>query len=210
VARSVDPIERLILELARLPGIGRRTASRLAYFLLKGMSGKGAGQPSLAVDLAEALLCVAREVRLCAVCGNFCAGETCRLCSDARRDPHTLCVVEGIADLLAIEGSGSFSGRYHVLHGALAPLDGIGPEELRLDVLAARVREGDFSEVIVATNNDVEGEATALYLTRLLRPHLKGERPKISRLASGVPIGGELEFLDQATLGRALAERREI
>lgn len=199
---TVDPIQQLILELARLPGIGERSAARLAYFILK--QGHGGGPP-LARDLAAALVRVADEVGLCSRCQNFTAGDLCGVCADQRRDMALLCVVQGVADVRAIEASGAFRGCYHVLHGALAPLDGIGPAELHLDSVVRRVGQG-VREVILATNPDVEGDATALYLAKLLRP----TAVRITRLASGVPMGGELEFLDQATVGRALSERRDV
>ncbi len=200
---SSDPIQRLVLELARLPGIGERTAARLAYYIL---NSSRSGGPSMALDLASALQQVADEVVLCSECQSFCAGERCPICSDQRRDSSVLCVVEGVADLRAVEQSGVYRGRYHVLHGALAPLDGIGPTELRLDRLVERVQRDGLGEVILATNTDIEGDATALYLKKLLAP--TGVR--VTRLASGVPMGGELEFLDQATLGHALTQRREM
>lgn len=198
-----DPIQRLVLELARLPGIGERSAARLAFYIIKKSHGGG---PSMALDLAGALSQVADEIRLCEQCQNFCTAARCRFCSDSRRDLATLCVVEAVSDLRAIEESGAFRGRYHVLHGALAPLDGVGPTELRLDTIPERVSSEGFREVIIATNADVEGDSTALYLAKLLRP--SGVR--VTRLASGVPMGGELEYLDQATVGRALAERRDV
>ncbi len=201
---STDPIRRLVLELARLPGVGERSAARLAFHILKhSVSSDG---PSLARDLAGALGRVADEVGMCASCHSFATAERCRICEDPHRDGRLLCVVEGVADVQAIEQSGAFGGRYYVLHGALAPLEGIGPEELKLDELVARVRAGNLDEVILATNTDVEGDTTALYLAGQLRP--LGVR--VTRLASGVPMGGELEYLDQATVSRALSERREV
>ncbi|MEZ4272865.1 MAG: recombination mediator RecR [Myxococcota bacterium] len=200
-----DPIQRLILELGRLPGIGERSAARLAFYLVRGSRRGGS---SLAADLAQALLSVTKDVCLCDRCQNFSATPTCRICNDGRREKTSLCVVEGVADLRALEESGAFHGRYFVLHGALAPLEGIGPEELKVDALLRRVGNADegIEEVILATNADVEGDATALYIAGLLR-----HSPiKVTRLASGVPMGGELEYLDQATLGRALADRREF
>jgi recombination protein RecR len=198
-----DPIHRLILELGRLPGIGERSAARLAFYIVKSSRGGG---PSLARDLAAALESVADEVRLCSACQNFCAGELCSICTDSRRDVCTVCVVESVADLRAVESSGAFRGRYWVLHGALAPLEGIGPDDLKLDRLVARVGAEGVTEVILATNANVEGDATALYVGQLLA----GSRARVTRLASGVPLGGELEYLDQATVGRALADRRPL
>jgi len=198
-----DPIQKLILELARLPGIGERSAARLAYYIVKASRSQGS---SLARDLAGALVQVADSIGLCHQCQNFCTGGKCSICNDARRDARALCVVEGVGDLRAIEHSGAFRGRYHVLHGALAPLDGIGPAELRLDEMVERVVADGYDEVIVATNNNVEGDATALYISRLLAE--RGIR--VTRLATGMPMGGELEYMDQATVGRALQERRDI
>lgn len=198
-----EPIQRLILELGRLPGVGERSAARLAYHIIKASQGR-AGKPTLARDLAEALLEVEAQVGLCDTCQNLCAGARCRLCNDARRDATVLCVVESVADLRAVEQSGAHRGLYHVLHGALAPLDGVGPDDLKIKELLARLQDGTCQEVILATNANVEGDATALYLARLIKPL----QVRVTRLASGVPLGGELEFLDQATLGRALADRR--
>ena len=203
---SDDPIQRLILELARLPGVGERSAARLAYYVIRA-SRKDAGTGrSLAHDLARALVDVADRGGLCETCGNLATSARCSLCTDPRRDRSLLCVVEGVEDLRAVEASAAYRGLYHVLHGALAPLDGVGPDDLKLDDLARRVGAGGFTEVILATNADVEGDATALYVARLLRP--TGVR--VTRLASGIPLGGELEYIDQATLGRALVQRREF
>lgn len=201
---EADPIRRLILELARLPGIGERSAARLAFYIIKSTVARDGA--SLARDLAAALNQVADEIGLCESCRSFSATRRCRICDDPRRDAAVLCVVEGVADLTAIEKSGAYRGRFYVTHGALAPLEGIGPVELKLDELVARVRDEAFEEVILATNTDIEGDATALYLAGELRP--LGVR--VTRLASGVPMGGELEYLDAATLGRALYERRDL
>jgi recombination protein RecR len=195
----------LILELARLPGIGERSATRLAFHIIR-WSNEGGARGSLARDLAGALIDVTEKVGLCVECQNLCAGERCAVCADARRDVSVLCVVEGVPDLRAIEATATFRGRYHVLHGALAPLDGIGPEDLKVRELMARLESGEVEEIILATNADVEGDATALYLAKLIKP--SGIR--VTRLASGIPLGGELEYIDQATLGRALDERREF
>ena len=203
----MDPIERLILEFGRLPGVGARSAARLAFYLLKeGRDSKRVGKAPLACDLSRALTDVVDQVRLCSDCQNLCAAERCTVCIDARREQRVLCVVEGVADLRAIESCGIYRGLYHVLHGSLAPLDGVGPDDLKLEDLKHRVDVGDFQEVILATNADVEGDATALYIARLL----EGCKVQTTRLASGVPMGGELEYLDQATLGRARSERRDF
>jgi recombination protein RecR len=196
---EADPIAELVRLLSRLPGIGERTATRLAHHVL-------AGDPAHAAALGEALAHIHERVRRCDECGNFCAGERCRICTDARRDDRILCVVARVPDLDAIEKSGSYRGRYHVLHGLLAPLDGVGPDELPLGALVERVRARGTQEVVAATPLSVEGEATALYLAQVLRP--LGVR--VSRIASGIPHGGELEYADQITVGRAFEGRREL
>lgn len=194
-----DPIADLVRLLARLPGIGERTATRLAHHLL-------AGDAPYAQSLGDAIAHLHERVRKCEICGNFCAGPRCRICEDSKREEGLLCVVARVPDLDAIEKSGSYRGRYHVLHGLLAPLDGIGPDELPLDDLVKRVREQQIREVVAATPLSVEGEATALYLAQVLRPL----GVKVSRIASGLPHGGELEFADQITVGRAFEGRREL
>lgn len=199
-----DPIQRLVLELARLPGIGERSAARLAYYIIRESQG-GRGL-NLAQDIAAALTDAVETVQLCRVCQNLTADPICALCRDERRDRSTVCVVETVADLRALESSGAFRGLFHVLHGALAPLEGTGPDDLKIAELMGRVEAGGIEEVILGTSADVEGDATALYLAKLLKP--RGLR--LTRLASGIPLGGELEFIDQGTLGRALAERREV
>ncbi|AKU89690.1 recombination mediator RecR [Vulgatibacter incomptus] len=195
-----DPIQRLTAELAKLPGIGEKTAQRLAFHVLR-------AKADYARDLAKALVDVVEKVRLCSVCCSLTEADPCAVCLDPRRDGRLLCVVESVPDLLAVERTREFRGRYHVLHGALSPLDGIGPDQLRIKELLARLGGSEVvEEVIVATNPDIEGEATALYLTRLLRP--AGVR--VTRIAQGVPMGGDLEYADQVTLARALSGRREI
>lgn len=192
-------LNRLVAQLAKLPGIGEKTAQRLAFHLLRGPKGD-------ALLLAQALTELKEKVTLCSRCFALAEGELCPLCQDTRRDARLLCVVEGVADLMAVEKTREFKGHYHVLHGVLSPLDGIGPDQLRIKELLTRLQEEPVEEIIVATNPDIEGEATALYLTRLLKP--MGVR--VSRIAQGVPMGGDLEFADQATLARALATRREL
>lgn len=194
-----DPLNRLVAQLARLPGIGEKTAQRLAFHLLR-------GPPEQALELAGALQDVVSRVKLCARCFSLSEAELCPLCTDARREDRALCVVEGVADLLAIERTREFKGRYHVLHGVLSPLEGVGPDQLRIKELLSRLSDSAVEEIIVATNPDVEGEATALYLMRLLKP--LGLR--VSRIAQGIPMGGDLEYADQATLARALQGRREL
>lgn len=196
-----DAINRLVAQLAKLPGIGEKTAQRLAFHLLR--------TPDLARGLSGALVEVVDKVHLCQRCFSLHDGgddSRCGFCTDQRRDDRVLCVVEGISDQLAIERTKEFRGRYHVLHGVLSPLEGVGPEQLRIKELLSRLGDSATEEIIVATNPDVEGEATALYLTRLLKPL----GLKVSRLAQGIPMGGDLEYADQATLARALSARREL
>jgi recombination protein RecR len=193
-----DPIARLTILLAKLPGVGEKTAQRLAFHILESEAG-------YARDLAQALLALREEVRLCSTCCNLTANDPCTICRDPQRDARMICVVETVPDLLAVERTREFRGRYHVLHGALSPLDGVGPDQLKLRELVARLGQG-VEEVIVATNPTVEGEATALYITRLVKP--LGVR--VTRIAQGVPMGGDLEYADQVTLARALQGRREI
>jgi recombination protein RecR len=199
-----DPLEQLIKMLARLPGVGQKTATRLAFHLVT-------APKEYPAALAAALTAVAEQVGPCPVCGNFTAEERCHLCRDPRRDDTVLCVVSRVQDLLAIDRAGGFRGRYHVLHGLLSPLDGIGPEDINLAALEARLTPGPegaspVKEIILAISPSVEGETTVLYLSKVL-----AERgAKITRIAAGVPIGGELEYTDQVTLGRALADRREV
>jgi recombination protein RecR len=195
----VNAIDRVVGELTRLPGIGPRTALRLVYHLLRGPRDDIRRLARVLDELAE-------RIRPCALCGNVSEQERCTICEDSRRDAGTICVVEGAFDVGAIERTGQFRGLYHVLGGHLSPLDGIGPGQLRIAELAVRVEEGAVREVILATNPSVEGEATALYLEGLLRP--LGAR--VTRLARGVPVGSDLEYVDGSTLAEALAGRREM
>jgi recombination protein RecR len=194
-----DPISRLIRELAKLPGIGEKTASRLAFHILRAPG-------EYARDLATALVEVKEKIRLCSTCMNLTENDPCALCNDARRDGSIVAVVATPPDLYAIERTGGFRGRYHVLHGVLSPLEGVGPDDLRIKELLARLGGGDIREIIVATSPNVEGEATALYLARVLRPL----GVKTTRIASGLAVGGELEYADGVTITRALEGRREI
>jgi recombination protein RecR len=197
--KPADPIARLTLLFARLPGVGEKTAQRLAFHVLE-------SEPAYARELAEALLALERDVKLCSRCCNLTAQDPCAICGDAQRDERLLCVVETVPDLLAVERTREFRGRYHVLHGALSPLDGVGPDQLRFKELLARLHDGAVHEVIVATDPTVEGEATALYVARLVKPL----GVLVTRIAQGVPMGGDLEYADQVTLARALAGRREV
>jgi len=189
----------VIEHLVRLPGVGPKTAQRLAFHLLKAPREDAAA-------LAEALVALKDRTRFCQRCFNLCEAELCGVCLDARRDGSLLCVVEEINDLMAIEKTREFRGLYHVLGGSLSPLDGRGPEQIRARELQARLESGDVREVILATNPNVEGEATALYLLRVLKPF----PVKVTRIARGLPMGGDLEYADEATLARALEGRREI
>jgi len=193
------PIDRLVHELSKLPGIGERTATRLAFFILK--------EPSeYARSLAGAITDVKERVRLCSRCMNITESDPCSICIDPSRDDSSICVVEDPSDMLAVERTHAFRGRYHILHGALSPLDGIGPEDIKIAELLRRLEEGCAKEVIIATNSNVEGEATALYISRLLKP----TGIKVTRLASGIPVGGDLEYVDPSTINRAFEERRLI
>ena len=194
-----DPVARLIEALQRLPGIGPKTAQRLTFFLLK--------RPVEEVrELSESLLAVKDQIVYCRLCFNITDEDPCRICADPSRDSRLLCVVEEPNDLLAMERTGEYRGRYHVLLGALSPLDGIGPDDLKVKELLVRLEVGETTEVILATNPNVEGEATALYLAKLLRP--LGLR--VTRIARGLPVGGDLEYADQVILSKALEGRREI
>jgi recombination protein RecR len=193
------PVQDLIDELGRLPGVGPKSAQRIAFHLLK-------VEPADAERLARAIHEVKAKVHFCKVCFNVAEGELCRICRDARRDPTLVCVVEEPRDLVAVERTQEFKGRYHVLGGAISPIEGIGPDDLRIRELLRRLESEGVSEVILATNPNIEGEATAMYLARLLTP--LGVR--VTRIASGLPVGGDLEYADEITLGRAFAGRREM
>ena len=192
-------MSRLIERLSRLPGIGEKTASRLAFHILR-------SEREYAETLAEALLAVKDETRLCSVCFALTESDPCPLCADPRRVADAICVVEEPADLLAIERTHGFRGRYHVLHGTLAPLDGVGPDDLKIQPLLVRLRDAPVREVILATNPTAEGEATALYLAKLLKPL----GVCVTRIAHGLPVGADLEYADVMTVGRALEGRREM
>ncbi len=194
-----DPIASLISLLSRLPGVGGRTAARLAFHVLE-------GEAQYAQALGQALSTIHDEVRRCELCGNYGAESRCAICRDPRRDETLVCVVAKVPDLIALEALGSFRGRYHVLHGLLAPLDGVGPDQLPLDALERRIVDEGIKEIIIATPLNVEGEATALYVADAL----SSSPVRVSRIAAGVPHGGELEFTDQVTLGRALEDRRSV
>jgi recombination protein RecR len=191
------PVERLISELSKLPGIGPRTAQRLTFHILR-------LRPEEALPLAAAITEVKDKIGFCSRCFNLAEGGLCTICADPRRDPRLLCVVEQPFDVVTIERTREYHGYYHVLGGALSPIDGVDPEDLHMAELLARV-DGDVAEVIVATNPTMTGEATAMYVADLLP-----ERVRVTRLASGLPVGGDLEYADELTLGRALAGRRDV
>ncbi|HSE09109.1 MAG TPA: recombination mediator RecR [Nocardioidaceae bacterium] len=192
-------VQDLIDELGRLPGVGPKSAQRIAFHILQ-------ADPVDVRRLADVLLEVKQKVAFCSVCGNVAEAETCRICRDQRRDPSVICVVEESKDVVAIERTREFRGRYHVLGGAISPIEGVGPDDLRIRELMSRLADGVVTEVILATDPNLEGEATATYLTRLLRP--MGLR--VTRLASGLPVGGDLEYADEVTLGRAFEGRRAV
>jgi len=199
MAAYAKPIDHLIDALTRLPGIGKKTASRLAFHILRSSS-------SEAQELARAILDVKEKIRLCSICFNLTDEDPCRICQDERRAGEILCVVEGPNDLIAIENTGGFNGRYHVLHGAISPLEGVGPDHLKMKELLERLRKEKISEVILANNPTVEGGATALYLVDLIKPL----GIKVTRIAYGIPMGSEIEYSDGMTLSKALEGRREI
>ena len=197
--RYAPPIARWLEELERLPGIGPKSAQRVAYWLLT-------ADAADAERLANAIVEVKRTIHFCPVCFNFAEGDLCEVCGDPERDRTMVCVVEEPRDVVAIDRTGEFRGVYHVLQGAISPIDGIGPERLKVRELIERLGAGDITEVVIATNPNVEGETTALYLARLIKPL----GIKVTRIASGLPVGGDLEYADEVTLGRALEARREM
>lgn len=201
MAGLIAPVARLIEEFSKLPGIGTKTAQRLTYHVLRASTDDARG-------LAAALIGIKEQVEYCSVCCNITeAGvDPCDICADPRREASRICVVEEPLDVLAIDRTGEYRGRYHVLHGAISPIDGIGPEQIRARELVLRVAAGGVEEVILATNPNLEGEATAMYLAELLAPHV----PLVSRIARGLPVGGDLEYADDVTLIRSLQGRRQV
>jgi recombination protein RecR len=194
------PLEKLITELSKLPGIGGKTAQRLAFYILS-------MRDDDAYALSDAVASAKKDMKYCSVCGNLTDEDPCALCRDMSRDKSVICVVESPRDVAAIERMREYKGLYHVLHGAISPMDGIGPDDINLSSLIVRLRESDeVREVIVATNPNVEGEATAMYAARLIAP----SGIKVSRIAHGVPVGGDLEYTDEITLAKAIGGRREI
>ncbi len=196
-----DPIQKLVIALERLPGIGPKTASRLAFYLLRSPN-------EVADDLSNALQNLKKSISQCSVCFNFTLSgqELCEVCASPERDASLICVVEEALDVLALERTAGYHGRYHVLHGALSPIEGIGPDDLKIHPLIERVKGGQVKEIIIATNPSMEGDATALYLSQQLQPY----DVKVTRLARGLPMGGDLEYADQSTLLRALSGRQEM
>ena len=194
-----EPLARLITEFKRLPGIGQKSAQRMAFHVLR-------SSREDAEHLSQAVLDVKDKLGICAVCNNISDAELCQYCRDASRDPKVVCVVEEPHNIVGIETTRQFEGRYHVLHGALSPLRGLGPEALRIKSLVERIGQGEIQEVIVATNPTVEGEATAVYLARLLKPL----GVKVTRIGMGIPVGSDLEFADEVTISKAMEGRREM
>ena len=197
--QHAQPIARLIEELTRLPGVGGKTASRLAMHILR-------SSREDAENLARAILEVKEKIRFCSQCFNLTEQDPCRICQDPRRDGEVICVVSGPEDLMALEKSGSFRGLYHVLHGVLSPLEGVGPKDLRIGELLSRLQGGKVKEVILATNPSVEGEATAQYLSQIIKPL----NVRVTRIARGVPMGGDLQYVDQVTLSKSLENRSPL
>lgn len=197
--QHAQPISRLIQELTKLPGVGEKTAFRLAMYILRSSREDAAG-------LAQAILEVKEKIRLCSQCFNLTDQDPCRICQDARRNSEILCVVSGPEDLMALERSGGYRGIYHVLHGVLSPLEGVGPKDLRINELLTRLQGGKVKEVILATNPSVEGEATAQYLAQILKPL----SIPVTRIARGVPMGGDLQYIDEVTLSKSLENRSPI
>lgn len=194
-----EPLARLITEFKRLPGVGQKSAQRLAFHVLR-------AAPEEAERLAGAILDVKRDLGLCGICNNIAEGELCPYCRDPHRDTSVICVIEEPHNVLPIETTRSFHGLYHVLHGSLSPLRGIGPDRLKIKGLVDRIAQGDVKEIILATNPNVEGEATAVYLARLLKPL----GLSVTRIAMGVPVGGDLEYADEVTMSKSLENRRQM
>lgn len=194
-----EPLARLITEFKRLPGIGQKSAQRIAFHVLR-------TNRERAAELSQAILDVKDKLGLCKLCGNISDGEICQYCADRDRDPRVICVVEEPHNILGIETTRQYNGLYHVLHGALSPLRGIGPEQLNIKSLVERVAEGSIAEIIVCTNPNVEGEATAVYLSKLLKPL----GMKVTRIGMGIPVGSDMEYADEVTMWKALEGRREI
>ncbi|MFZ7103041.1 MAG: recombination mediator RecR [Peptococcaceae bacterium] len=194
-----DAVAKLIEEFAKLPGIGPKTAQRLAFYVLK-------GSKEDAYNLAKSIVNAKEKINYCSICSNLTDTDPCKICSNVNRDSSLICVVEDPRDVVAFERTKDFKGYYHVLHGAISPMEGIGPEQLRIKELLERIQKQEIQEVIVATNSSIEGEATAMYLAKLIKPL----GIKVTRIAQGIPVGGDIEYADEVTLARAFAGRREM
>jgi recombination protein RecR len=193
------PIAKLIDEFSRLPGIGTKSAQRLAFYVMN-------NDESYAIRLSEAILEAKRKIKYCSICFNITEDDPCSICSDVKRDTKTICVVESPKDIIAMEKTREYKGLYHVLHGAISPLDGIGPEDIKLKELILRLQNSDVEEVILATNPNIEGEATSMYISKLVSP----SGILVTRLAHGIPVGGDIEYADEVTLTKALEGRRKL
>lgn len=196
---GIEPIQKMVNQLSKLPGIGQKTAQRLAYYIIS-------LEEHQVKDLASAIYNGKKQVHFCPVCGNYTDRDPCALCSDTARDASILCVVRDPRDVAAMERMRDYKGQYHVLHGVISPMDGVGPDDIRIRELMARLADGGVREVVLATNPDIEGEATASYIARLIRPM----GITVTRIAHGVPVGGDLEYTDEVTLSKAFEGRREI
>jgi len=195
----VEPINQLIKKLAKFPGVGEKTASRLTLYILRCSKEE-------ALDLAKSIINVKEKITLCSICYNLTDQNPCKICKDERRDKEVICVVEEPGDLMALENSGEFKGRYHVLHGVISPLDGVTPDDIKIKELIERLKSGQVEEVIVATNPTTNGNTTALYLSKLIKPL----EIKVTRIAQGIPIGGDIEYTDEVTLKKALEGRQDF
>ncbi len=196
---DIEPIAKLVNQLSRLPGVGRKTAARLAYHII-------ALPEDQVRELAVAIFNGKKQVHFCAVCGDYTDTDPCKRCADPSRDKSILCVVKDPRDVAAMERMRDYNGQYHVLHGVISPMDGVGPDDIRIRELMTRLASGEIKEVVLATNPDIEGEATAAYIARLVKPLMV----RVTRIAHGVPVGGELEYTDEVTLSKAFENRREI
>jgi recombination protein RecR len=199
MGNATDPVQELIDELRKLPGIGQKSAQRLVFHLIRRPEAESQ-------RLAQAILSLKANLSLCSRCNNFTSSDPCRICSDAHRDARLVCVVEEPFNILSIEKSGDYRGLYHVLHGAISPINGVGPEDLKIKSLLERLRDGTVEEIILATNPTIEGEATALYLSRLVKPL----NVRVSRIAFGIPVGGDLEYADEVTISRSISARQAM
>ena len=199
MTKVAEPINQLIRRLARFPGVGEKTASRLALYILRCSKEE-------AVDLAKSIINVKEKITLCAICYNLTDQNPCIICKDEKRDKEVVCIIEEPGDLMALEGSGEFRGGYHVLHGVISPLDGVNPDDIRIKELMERLKGDQIKEVIIATNPTTNGNATALYLSKLIKPL----GVKVTRIAQGIPIGGDIEYTDEVTLRKALEGRRDF